>query len=166
MKIRIFDFDDTLFATRNTVSVTDSKGQKRVLSSHDFALYKIRQGDILDFSSFEKVVGPKKIKPIFRVFDRIYKRDNDRLIVILTARAATEGIVNLLKGLGYRNATVVGVASPDPVAKANYVKNKIEEGYDDIQFFDDSSKNIEAINRLRRDYPSVKIKANFVRKYD
>ena len=71
-KLRVFDFDDTLVKSNSKVFVIN-KGKKKTLTPGEFAIYNKKPGDEFDFSDFDKVIEPKKIKAMFRVFKNIYK---------------------------------------------------------------------------------------------
>ena len=60
-KLRVFDFDDTLVKSNSKVYVTNN-GKKTTLSPGEFAIYDKKAGDEYDFSDFDKVIEPKKIK--------------------------------------------------------------------------------------------------------
>ena len=63
-KLRVFDFDDTLFSTKANVGVTKADGTKQTLTSEEFATFKPEEGDLLDFSDFVNVRGEKSFRPI------------------------------------------------------------------------------------------------------
>jgi len=86
-KLRVFDFDDTLVKSNSKVYVVN-KGKKKTLTPGEFAIYDKKAGDEYDFSDFDKVIEPKKIKSMFRVFKNIYKASGSRRLTVLTARAA------------------------------------------------------------------------------
>ena len=71
-KLRVFDFDDTLVKSNSKVYVTN-KGKRKTLTPGEFAIYKQKSGDEFDFSDFDKVIEPKQIKSMFKVFRNIYK---------------------------------------------------------------------------------------------
>ena len=56
--LHVYDFDDTLVKTETSVYVVDNKGNKRALSSHEFATHKLQPGEKYDFSEFDaKIKG-------------------------------------------------------------------------------------------------------------
>ena len=57
----------------------------------------------------------------------------------------------------------MGLANPDPAAKANWVENRIIDGATDILFLDDSGKNVAAVQALQKEYPNIKIDARTVK---
>ena len=163
-KLRVFDFDDTLVKSNSKVYVIN-KGKKKTLTTGQFAIYKQKSGDEFDFSDFDKVIEPKQIKSMFKVFKNIYKASGSRRLTILTARASYKPVRQFLKDVGYNDVYVVALGDVNPQKKSNWVKSQIEKGYDDILFFDDSNKNINAVKALGKKYPSIKLNTRLV-KYD
>jgi len=163
-KLRIFDFDDTLVKSNSKVYVTN-KGKKRTLTPGQFAIYKQKADDVFDFSDFDKVIEPKQIKSMFKVFKNIYKASGSRRLTILTARSAYKPVRKFLKDVGFNDVYVVALGDANPQKKSNWVKSQIEKGYDDILFLDDSPKNVNAVKKLKQKYPNIKMDARVV-KYD
>ena len=149
-KLRVFDFDDTLVKTNSFVFVTNS-GKAKKLSPGQYAVYKSKKDDVFDYSDFEKVKSPKQIKQMTIVFKRIAKKRGGHGLYILTARGAYKPIRKYLKDIGIdtSNIFVKALGSNDPIDKANWIENKIDnEGYNDIFFADDSQKNIDAVKKM------------------
>ena len=163
-KLRVFDFDDTLVKSNSKVFLI-RKGKKKEMTPGEFAIYKQKPGDEFDFSEFDKVIEPKQIKSMFKVFKNIYKASGSRRLTILTARASYKPVRQFLKDVGYNDVYVVALGDANPQKKSNWVKSQIEKGYDDILFFDDSNKNINAVKALGKKYPSIKLNTRLV-KYD
>ena len=163
-KLRVFDFDDTLVKSNSKVYVMN-KGKRKTLTPGQFAIYKKKSGDEFDFSDFDKVIEPKQIKSMFRVFNNIYKASGSRRLTILTARAAYKPVRKFLKDVGFSNVYVVALGDANPQKKADWVQSQIQKGYNDILFLDDSSKNVNAVKKLKQKYPNIKMDARVV-KYD
>jgi len=91
----------------------------------------------------------------------------EREIAILTARAPeAEGpIRDYLDSIGLDTSmiTFVLLGSSDPKDKADWIADRIESGANDVLFFDDSGKNVKAVESLSDEYPDVKIRARKVR---
>ena len=164
-KLRIFDLDDTLFETEAKVIVTSVDGTSRQITPAEYAVYEPQSGDKFDFSQFQTLINPTLIRSIGKRFYKIVTSSNgDRKTVILTARGseAAPHIKDIIKKYFGVNIEVVTLGTGDPMAKANWILNKIQnEGYNDIFFVDDSSKNILAtyktINNLPIKYKLVDI---------
>ena len=156
-KLRIFDLDDTLFETEAKVIVTSSDGTSREITPAEYAVYEPQPGDKFDFSQFQTLINPTLIRSIGKRFYKIVTSSNgDRKTVILTARGseAAPHIRDIIRKYFRVNIEVVTLGTGDPMAKANWILNKIQnEGYNDIFFVDDSSKNILATYRTIKDLP-------------
>ena len=163
-KLRVFDFDDTLVKSNSKVYVTN-KGKKKTLTPGQFAIYKKKSGDEFDFSDFDKVIEPKQIKSMFRVFNNIYKASGSRRLTILTARAAYKPVRKFLKDVGFSNVYVVALGDSNPQKKEDWIQSQIQKGYNDILFLDDSPKNVKVVKKLKQKYPNIKMDARVV-KYD
>ena len=156
-KLRIFDLDDTLFETEAKVVVTSSDGTSREIAPAEYAVYEPQPGDKFDFSQFQTLINPTLIRSIGKRFYKITQSTGpDRKTVILTARGseAAPHIRDIIRKYFRVNIEVVTLGTGDPMAKANWILNKIQnEGYNDIFFVDDSSKNILATYRTIKDLP-------------
>ena len=150
-KLRIFDLDDTLFETEAKVIVTSADGNSREITPAEYAVYEPQPGDKFDFSQFQTLINPTLIRSIGKRFYKITQSTGpDRKTVILTARGseAAPHIRDIIRKYFRVNIEVVTLGTGDPMAKANWILNKIQnEGYNDIFFVDDSSKNILATYR-------------------
>ena len=160
-KLRVFDFDDTLVKSNSKVYV-DNNGARKTLTPGQFAVYKKKSGDNFDFSDFDKVIEPKKIKSMFRVFKNIYKASGSRRLTILTARAAYKPVKNFLRDVGYSDVYVVALGDSNPQKKTDWIQSQIENGYNDILFLDDSPKNVSSVKKLKSKYPNIKMDARVV----
>ena len=156
-KLRIFDLDDTLFETEAKVIVISSDGTSREITPAEYAVYEPQSGDKFDFSQFQTLINPTLIRSIGKRFYKIVTSSNgDRKTVILTARGseAAPHIKDIIKKYFGVNIEVVTLGIGDPMAKANWILNQIQnEGYNDIFFVDDSSKNILATYKTISNLP-------------
>ena len=165
-KLRVFDFDDTLVKTKAKVYITTGSGKKRVFTPGEWAVYKPNPNDKFDFSEFDgELLEPKQIKPIMKVFNNVVKASGTRKINILTARGNYKPVKKFLTDIGYGGIFVITLNSGNPQKKADWIESQIKKGYDDILFFDDSNKNINAVKALGKKYPSIKLNTRLV-KYD
>ena len=123
-KLRVFDFDDTLVKSNSRIHVTN-KGKRKTLTTGEYAIYKAKSGDEFDFSDFDKVIQPKKIKAMFRVFKNIYKASGNRRLTILTARAAYKPVRQFFKDIGY-DVYVVALSSSNPKDKSDWIEKQIK----------------------------------------
>ena len=165
-KLRVFDFDDTLASTEAKVHAVFANGKKKSLTPAEYANYfpKRKKGDKFDYSDFKKVVNPKEIPQITKVMKSMIKAAGERHVVVLTARGGSyKPIRNFLKTLGLK-VKVITLGSGDTGDKKDWIGRQIEKNkFDDVEFFDDSSKNIKAIEMLRDKYPNIKLRTHHVK---
>ena len=151
-KLRIFDFDDTLVKTNSFIYVTHKDGKTSKLSPGEYAVYKERPGDTFDFKDFQQVTNPQLIKGYVELLRRMVNSGGSREVYILTARAAERPVSQFIKDLGINGVKVIALGDNNPEKKADWIEDKVKEGYDDIFFVDDSPKNIDAVRRRLKNY--------------
>ena len=161
-KLRVFDFDDTLVQTKSHIYITHKDGKKSKLTPGEYAVYEPKSGDKFDFSDFEKVKQPQEIKGVTDLLRKLAKAEGERTLVILTARGVYKPIKDYLSDIGLRDIYVVALNSADPQDKANWIEQKIKEGYNDVFFIDDSHKNVQAVKALEKKYPDIKLQVRQV----
>lgn len=161
-KLRVFDFDDTLVQTKSNIYITHKDGKKSKLTPGEYAVYEPKSGDKFDFSDFEKVKQPQEIKGVTDLLRKLAKAEGERSIVILTARGVYKPIKDYLSDIGLRDIYVVALNSADPQDKADWIEQKIKEGYNDVFFIDDSHKNVQAVKALEKKYPDIKLQVRQV----
>jgi FMN phosphatase YigB (HAD superfamily) len=164
-KLRIFDFDDTLVKTNSFIYVTHKNGMKTKLSPGQYAKYDNRDGDEFDFKDFQQVTRPELIKGYVELLRRMVSSGGSREVYILTARAAERPVSQFIKDLGINGVKVIALGDNNPEKKADWIEDRVKEGYDDVFFVDDSEKNIMAVRKRLRDYPNVKQKIQQVKHF-
>lgn len=145
-KIRVFDFDDTLVKTDAYVIVTDRDGNKKKLSPAEYAVYAKKPGEVFDYSQFHGIMNPRPLKAIEKILREVIRSGSQA--EILTARGNYEPIKAYLKMRGIEGVFVHALGSSDPKLKGAHLQALINSGYDFIEFFDDSPKNIEAAKEV------------------
>ena len=161
-KLRVFDFDDTLVQTKSNIYITHNDGKKSTLTPGEYAVYEPKKGDKFDFSDFQQVKQPQEIKGVTDLLRKLAKAEGERSIVILTARGVYKPIKDYLSDIGLKDIYVVALNSADPQDKADWIEQKIKEGYNDVFFIDDSRKNVQAVKALEKKYPDVKMQVRQV----
>jgi FMN phosphatase YigB (HAD superfamily) len=162
-KLRVFDFDDTLVKTNSFIYVTQKDGKKLKLTPGQYAVYKERPGDVFDYTDFQKVTQPKLIKGYVELLKKMVNSGGSREVFILTARSVEPPVSKFIKDLGIKGVTVVALGDANPEKKADWIEDKVKEGFDDVYFVDDSPKNVEAVRRRLKKYPNVKQKIQQVK---
>lgn len=162
-KLRVFDFDDTLVKTSSYIYVTHKDGKESKLTPGQYAVYKERPGDQMDFRDFEKVKNPKIIKGYFQLLKNM-AATSDRAVYILTARSAYKPVYDFIKDSGIKDVFVVALGDNNPETKADWIEREMKnQGYDNIYFVDDSPKNVDAVRKRLNKYPNIRKKVQLVK---
>ena len=151
-KLRIFDFDDTLVKTNSFIYVTHKDGKKSKLTPGQYAVYKERPGDEFDYRDFQQVTRPELIKGYVELLRRMVNSGGSREVFILTARSAERPVAQFIKDLGIKGVTVVALGDNNPEKKADWIEDKVKDGFDDVYFVDDSPKNVDAVRKRLSNY--------------
>ena len=153
--LSIFDFDDTIAATKSRTVATDLETGEVIRVPNQATQDKMKASGKydMDFSEFDLVIEPEEIRPIT---DRLRKRlsESATQVMVLTARAseAEDDIQNYLNTLEppikTENVIIAGLDGGD---KGSFILGYIEQnpGFTDIEFYDDSLKNIDDVKRAR-----------------
>lgn len=167
-KLRIFDLDDTLIKSHGDIYVVHDDGTRDKLSTEEFAEYIKKPGDLFDYDSFNSVIDLDKVEILDKYMElfkkTIEKVNDDRRLYILTGRNNPVPIRDFLLHMGFDlnkiNIVTIAGQTPDsvPYQKKEWIKQKIQDGYDDIYYLDDSVKNINAVKELGYEYPEIKLK--------
>jgi hypothetical protein len=167
-RLCIFDFDDTIVMTDCKVKITYPDGRIERLSTTDFKAHVKTSENNYDFTDFEHVINPREIPEVTALLMTMaVTQTSERKVVVLTARqkAAGPAIRNYLKSLGVDLINVVELVTldnSDAQAKADWIENKVLEGYHNILFLDDSMANIEAARYLSKKYPRINLDARLI----
>jgi len=164
-KLRVFDFDDTLAHIEALIRVTHVDGTKSELTPAEYAVYTPQKGDIFNFSDFNKII--RQAKPIGDNVDDLIRSYNNptEKTTILTARMLGYPVKKYLKDEFGIEPYVVGLGSSDPMDKARWIEQQIHKGYNDIEFRDDSKKNVDAVATLKDKYPEVQLTSMLAESY-
>jgi hypothetical protein len=154
-KLRVFDFDDTLVHVDATIYITHKDGSKEGLTPAEYAVYDPQPGDTFNFKEFSSVI--KKAKPLEDNIQDLIKSYNDptEKTTILTARLLGYPVKKYLRDEFNIEPYVIGLGSSDPQDKAKWIESQINKGYTDIEFRDDSAKNVDAVAALQDKHPEV-----------
>ena len=179
-KLRVFDFDDTLAVTDADVFVTRADGTGFKLSPSEYAVYEPvaeynpatgeyinTEGEVFDFSEFDKLINPRQVEQVARIMQKVVDAEISdgagRKIAILTARAPAAGmdIMDFIENVLNIDSSMfelITLGTSDPQAKKKWIEEQIINlEMNDVLFFDDSPKNIAAVDELKREYPDVNI---------
>ena len=111
----------------------------------------LAEGAVFDFSEFDKVVDGK-VAPLFEKAMKLYGKFGSKDMFILTARspASAPAIKQFLdsQGLNIPIENITGLGKSEASAKAQWISDKIGEGYNDFYFADDAIQNVEAVRDM------------------
>jgi FMN phosphatase YigB (HAD superfamily) len=164
-KLRVFDFDDTLVKTTSFIYVTHRNGMKTKMTPGQYAKYDARDGDEFDFKDFQQVKRPELIKGYVELLRRMVSSGGSREVFILTARAAERPVSQFIKDLGINGVKVIALGDNNPEKKADWIEDRVKEGYDDVFFVDDSEKNVTAVRQRLKAYSDVKQKIQHIKHF-
>jgi FMN phosphatase YigB (HAD superfamily) len=167
-KLRVFDFDDTIAKSDSKIYITTDTGEKLVMTPGQYATHKVNPDYEYDFSEFDEVINPREIKQITNIVRNALNAGTEgREIAILTARdqKSEDAIKKYLESIDIDTSKITFVLLGDSSAemKAAWIADRIEAGATDVLFFDDSGKNVDAVQALTSKYPDVEIKARKVK---
>jgi FMN phosphatase YigB (HAD superfamily) len=166
-KLRVFDFDDTIAKSDSNIHITKDTGERITMTPAEYATHEINPDYDYDYSEFTDVINPREIKQITKIIRNALAAGGDREIAILTARApaAEEAIRDYLEMIGMDTSRITFklLGDSDPQAKADWIRGRIEGGASDVLFFDDSGKNVVAVQDLANEFPEAKIRARHVK---
>ena len=149
--ISVFDFDDTVGLTKGNVLYTMPDGSRGKLNAEEFAKDGSRlleEGAEFDFSEFSKVVDGKP-GPMVEKMKKMIGKFGPENFFILTARppAAAVPIHEFLSSIDIDIPleNITGLGNSKAQAKADWMVDKANEGYNDFYFSDDAIQNVEAV---------------------
>ena len=162
-KLWVFDFDDTLVKTDACTHVTTASGEKFDLSPGEYALYERQEGDVFDYTDFEKLINPRPINWMNLILLEAVECHGPESVVVLSARSYSAPIRQYLDSIGLQNIEVAVLDTADPSAKAKWVAERVERDLPaEVEFFDDSHKNVAAIAGLVAFFPGIRFNARHV----
>ena len=163
--LRVFDFDDTIAKTSSKVGVTEFDSNSNVQLKDKYLItpgeYAVFDKDPakryeFDYGDFANVVDPRLIDQTFSILKSVVKKmreDQGIPAVILTARGhdANKNIREFLASLDI-TIPVKTLDGSAPELKSNWIKKiMLDRDIPHVEFFDDSVKNIRAVDSLKED---------------
>ena len=140
--VNIVVFNKTAVKTQNKLTAAEFAAESERMEA---------EGVTFDFSEFSKVVQGAK-GPLFDTAVKRNEKFGNEHVYILTARPANSAraIHEFLKGIGLdvRLENITGLQDSNPQAKADWVKGKASEGYNDFYFADDHIGNVAAVKDI------------------
>lgn len=168
--LRIFDFDDTLTFTGSKIYIRNKEhgGLKKTLTPAQYAVFdkaELSDEDDFDYSDFSKLIEPRRIDWTLNILRRVIEKHGVGGVAILTARGHREPVEEFLEMEGFPpGIEIIALADSNPMKKAEWISNKIEnEGLRQVDFFDDSEKNIVAARQLKKLHPNCRINVRHIK---
>lgn len=156
-RLWVFDFDDTLVLTDSVTHVTTAGGKQFDLTPAEFVTYERRPDDVLDYSDFRRLINPRPIVWMNRVFKQAIAAFGREQVSILSARCVPDPIKEYLDTIS-EDVEVVTVDSGNPLLKMAWIVEAIRlRKLEEVVYFDDSLKNVHAVAQVRDLYPRVSI---------
>jgi hypothetical protein len=168
--LRIFDFDDTLTFTGSKIYIRNKErgDLKKTLTPAEYAVFdkaEMDDEDDFDYSDFSKLIEPRKIDWTLNILKRVIEKHGVGGVAILTARGHREPVEEFLEMEGFPSGIeIIALGDSNPMKKAEWISNKIEnEGLRQVDFFDDSKKNIVAARQLKKLHPDCRINVRHIK---
>jgi len=154
-KLRIFDLDDSLVRSNSKIHIKQTDGDILTLTPAQYAVYDKEPGDEFDFSEFEELVEPETISWTLNILKNVIAKHGANGAVILTARGSDKPAQQFLKMHNLPEIPIVALGDSHPDRKAQWILAMVKRfGYTEVEFFDDSAKNIAAVEALKDKVPS------------
>ncbi len=149
--IYIFDFDDTLAMTNSHVRIVAKDGSiAQRLDSREFAKYRQKPDETLDFSEFNTASGTLISDTVTEMEKAItdYGVGN---VFIVTARAEAKPVEVFLQSMGVSVPEVVATAGSE--GKATWLTRKLlTKQYTSVKVYEDCRKNIKMLKDVVETY--------------
>ena len=164
--LRVFDFDDTLAHTNAPVAIVRDGKTLHRLSSLRFKDYLLKPGESYDFSAANEVIDPRPIGAVLKVMRAVLAQG--KKTVILTGRVDGAAVRKWLQSIGidipvftvgHTEATHTTIAQ----RKRDWLEAAIQQGYNDIEFWDDNAKNIQFAKTLKSQFPHIRLRTRLVK---
>ena len=163
-KLLVLDFDDTMARTKGRVRINKANGKEIYLTPAEYATYTKEPGDVFDYSEFDDLIDPTENTWVTNILRKMVAKHGLDSAVILTARGSSEPVAEFLKMFRLPRIPIVALGDSHPDRKKQwilYVAKKMN--YDTIEFFDDSQKNIKAVQELKAKIPGTEIITRHIR---
>jgi len=146
MKLKVYDFDDTLAVSSGIIKLHRG-GEERVYLSHEFVGYSPESGDTLCFSDLNHLTKVRLVLSNWREISEDHSCPNtDVLIVTSRPPGASSAIEKLLSKFGMSVEGVHAVGSGNPMDKVSVIDRAMSRrNYKYAKFIDDNPKMVKAV---------------------
>mgnify|MGYP003118968789 CR=1 FL=1 len=157
-KLYVFDFDDTII--KSTAPIVHTPTGKS-MSTDEFEQFKELNPEVrseeFDFSAFKDMVQGNTFDKTVDIM--VSAANSGYSVVILTARSDAAPVKDFVSSNIGLNIPVIAINNPefqsigdtDPERKASWIKQQMLSGYNQVEYYEDSDKNIAAVQNLRYD---------------
>lgn len=155
MKLKVYDFDDTLAVSKGVIRLHRESGWKKVYNSEEFVSYTPLSGDLLCFSDLNHLT---QVRLILNNWEEMVSdlSDHQTDVMIVTSRppGAASAITKLLEyhGLLFPHvlsspvSRVHALGSGNPKDKVLTIDRALQiRKYEYVRFVDDNPKMVEAV---------------------
>jgi len=168
-KILVFDLDDTIVVTPAKIQVKNKMtGETFSITPEEFNTFQKKPHQILSFEEFkslEIMKAGKLINYYFKILKKAYKM---RIAIgIVTARDDKKMIYTWLKDhlktpvdsdlIFAVNDPVHGFKGDIAEKKKEAFREIIQQGFNDLQFYDDDDNNLRLVKSLEKEFPMINI---------
>ena len=179
--LHAFDMDETLFTHDPgalQIHVNDENGNRvQSLGNREFNTHKLEPGQSYDFADFKSASKLHATgRPIQKMIDKMKAiHKNGGKVEILTARADFDDQPKFAEFMAKHGIDInkihvrrAGNIPGDPaVRKREIISNLIKQnGYKNVNLYDDSKNNLAHFLALKQDHPDVKFNAHHVNHND
>lgn len=168
-KILVFDLDDTIVVTPARIQVKNKMtGETFSITPEEFNTFQKKPNQILSFEEFkslEIMKAGKLINYYFKILQEAYRRKI--AIGIVTARDNQRMIYKWLKNYlktPIDSDLIFAVNDPMHRFKGDIAEKKkeafreiINQGFNDLQFYDDDDNNLRLVKELEKEYDGINI---------
>ena len=177
MILHVFDFDDTLFTTDNTITIRCSKtGEiENRLTSEELAKLEsenLAEGGLVykkfTYEDFEEVKNPRPIHFMVKKIKKAVSSNHPTVILTAREKSNTPSICKALTSHGIDSVPVFSSSdyhgSSTPERKKKAIETMISSGnYFEIRLYDDSEANINSLLELIDKYSHIKFRLYLVK---
>ena len=151
--ISVFDFDETAGISDNVVVARKDSKEITIDSAEwpNVGDKLLNEGWEMDFTDFNRVTNGRP-GPLMQKLKNQIKKYGPKNVFILTARApqSQQAIHEYLKseGVNIPLENITGLGNSTGEAKADWMVDKLAEGYNDFYFVDDAMQNVKAVKDM------------------
>ena len=176
--LTIFDIDDTIFKTDNKVYIVKNQKIKKKISSAEYAVYKLKEGESFDYSEFrDSRLFFQQARPIKEVLIKIkattkrIKKIKYSQIIFVTARKNMNNKNLFLKtfrefGIDIDSIYIERAGNlnlPAHEAKKKIIKKYLTKKiFIRVRLYDDQIKNLYSFLELKDIFPKINFAAYLI----